>query len=67
MVLVSRYGLVGLLRPLTVYPSDMVYWLVGVHEMVLNLIVSYSNVLFFRAYRLFLSSKVFTLCDVARM
>lgn len=22
----SRYGLVGLLRPLTVYPSEMVYW-----------------------------------------
>ena len=25
----SRYGLVGLLRPLTVYPSEMVYWFVG--------------------------------------
>lgn len=24
-----RYGLVGLLRPLTVYPSEMVYWVVG--------------------------------------
>lgn len=23
-----RYGLVGLLRPLTVYPSEMVYWAV---------------------------------------
>ena len=22
----GRYGLVGLLRPLTVYPSEMVYW-----------------------------------------
>jgi hypothetical protein len=22
----DRYGLVGLLRPLTVYPSEMVYW-----------------------------------------
>ena len=25
----DRYGLVGLLRPLTVYPSEMVYWGVG--------------------------------------
>jgi len=25
----SRYGLVGLLRPLTVYPSEMVYWFVS--------------------------------------
>lgn len=24
----SSYGLVGLLRPLTVYPSEMVYWAV---------------------------------------
>ena len=25
---VFGYGIVGLLRPLTVYPSEMVYWLV---------------------------------------
>ena len=25
----DRYGLVGLLRPLTVYPSEMVYWMVS--------------------------------------
>ena len=24
-----RYGIVGLLRPLTVYPSEMVYWFVS--------------------------------------
>ena len=29
MISGSRYGLVGLLRPLTVYPSEMVYWFVG--------------------------------------
>ncbi len=27
----DRYGLVGLLRPLTVYPSEMVYWAVCSH------------------------------------
>jgi len=25
---VFGYGIVGLLRPLTVYPSEMVYWMV---------------------------------------
>lgn len=24
-----RYGIVGILRPLTVYPSEMVYWFVS--------------------------------------
>lgn len=28
--LLARYGLVGLFRPLTVYPSEMVYWAVSV-------------------------------------
>lgn len=26
----GSYGLVGLFRPFTVYPSEMVYWHVGV-------------------------------------
>jgi len=42
----SRYGLVGLLRPLTVYPSEMVYWMVGVHEMVLYLLSLTATLLF---------------------
>ncbi len=29
LLLLGSYGLVGLLRPLTVYPSEMVYWGVG--------------------------------------
>jgi hypothetical protein len=30
--LIDRYGLVGLFRPLTVYPSEMVYWGVSLSD-----------------------------------
>ena len=29
LIIIGSYGLCGLLRPLTVYPSEMVYWLVS--------------------------------------
>ena len=31
-LIANRYGLVGILRPLTVYPSEMVYWSVSPFE-----------------------------------
>lgn len=30
----GRYGLVGLLRPISVYPSEMVYWSVRISIMI---------------------------------
>jgi len=33
LMLVDSYGLCGLLRPLTVYPSEMVYWGVSLLNM----------------------------------
>ena len=54
----SRYGLVGLLRPLTVYPSEMVYWYVSIDENTrVPLSIPHNNIIF-RTYRSFLSSKV---------
>ena len=54
----TRYGIVGLLRPLTVYPSEMVYWAVGANQLVSQSLVTHDKIIFFRTYRLFLSSKV---------
>lgn len=54
----TRYGMVGLLRPLTVYPSEMVYWAVGTDQLASQSFLTHNKIIFFRTYQLFLSSKV---------